>query len=282
MRMGVGDKSFIVRKATARCLKAFASIGGLGLGAGELDNSASYFVRVLEDHVSSVRDAFAIALGAVLALVMNPQVQPKKGEANAKNHEENLQKHLILPFTKANGPRSKDLRIGITLSWVFFLQECVFYILRVGVIDQMTEPTQRVFLVNLGKQLHSPGASPSMKIADLRTLSYTLKTLGEFPIEFKDVLDDTAVAALSNSSPIVRSESTLTLRALAEIDPTCVGGLVNYGITTLKALIENMSFGKGNNLKVELDSLSGQVIVLAALVYVSPKLPLGYPARGLE
>ncbi|KAL7606152.1 hypothetical protein Lser_V15G19771 [Lactuca serriola] len=316
MRMGVGDKSFIVRKAAARCLTAFASIGGPGLGAGELDNSASYCVKALEDPVSSVRDAFAEALGAVLALVMNPQaqVQPKKGQANSKNPEGSLQKHLILPFTKASGPRSKDLRIGITLSWVFFLQgirlkymhpdselqnylvqimdmiraesvvdaqslACVFYILRVGVIDQMTEPTQRVFLVNLGKQLQSPDASPSMKIAALRTLSYTLKTLGEVPVEFKEVLDDTAVAALSNSSPLVRSESALTLRALAEIDPTCVGGLVNYGITTLKALRENVSFGKGNNLKVELDSLSGQATVLAALASVSPKLPLGYPAR---
>ncbi|KAI3768087.1 hypothetical protein L2E82_18519 [Cichorium intybus] len=317
MRMGVGDKSFIVRKAAARCLKAFATIGGPGLGPGELDNSASYCVKALEDPVSSVRDAFSEALGAVLALVMNPQaqVQPKvKGQPNLKNLEGSLQKHLILPFTKASGPRSKDLRIGITLSWVFFLQgirlkymhpdselqiylvqimdmlradtvvdaqslACVVYILRVGVIDQMTEPTQRVFLVNLGKQLQPPDASPSMKIAALRTLSYTLKTLGEVPVEFKEVLDDTAVAALSNSSPLVRSESALTLRALAEIDPPCVGGLVNYGVTTLKALRENVSFGKGNNLKIELDSLSGQATVLAALASVSPKLPLGYPAR---
>ncbi|CAI9282620.1 unnamed protein product [Lactuca saligna] len=91
-------------------------------------------------------------------------------------------------------------------------------------------------------QLHSPDASPSMNITALRTLSHTLKTFGE------EVLDDTAVAALSNSSPLVRCESTLTLRALAEIDPTCVGGLVSYGITTLKARRENVSFGKGNNL----------------------------------
>ncbi|CAH1418702.1 unnamed protein product [Lactuca virosa] len=88
-------------------------------------------------------------------------------------------------------------------------------------------------------QLQSPDASPSMKIAALRTLSYTLKTLGEVPVELncKEVLDDTAVAALSNSSPL------------------------------------------GNNLKVELDSLSEQATVLVALASVSPKLPLGYPAR---
>lgn len=30
---------------------------------------------------------------------------------------------------------------------------------------------------------------------------------------------------------------------------------------------------------LELDSLSGQATVLAALASVSPKLPLGYPAR---
>lgn len=317
MRLGVGDKSFIVRKAAARCLKAFANIGGPGLGVAELDNSSSHCVKALENPVSLVRDAFAEALGALLALGMNPQaqVQPKgKGQFNPKKLEGGLQKHLILPFTKASGPRSKDLRIGLTLSWVFFLQAlrlrymqpdtelqnflvqimdmlradssvdaqslaCVFYILRVGVIDQMTEPTQRVFLVNLGKQIQSPDASPSMQIAALRTLSYALRTLGEVPLEFKEVLDDTAVAALSNSSPLVRAESALTLRALAEIDPTCVGGLVNYGITTLKALRENVSFEKGDNLKIELDSLSGQATVLAALASVSPKLPLGYPAR---
>ncbi|GKD05440.1 protein SWEETIE isoform X1, partial [Tanacetum coccineum] len=317
MRLGVVDKSFIVRKAAARCLKAFANIGGPGLGAGELDNSASHCVKALEDPESSVRDAFAEALGALLALATNPQaqVQPKgKGQSNPKKLEGSLQKHLILPFTKASGPRSKNLRIGLTLSWVFFLQAvhfkymhpdselqdflvqimdmlradssvdaqslaCVYYILRVGVIDQMSEPTQRVFLVNLGKQLQSPDASPSMKIAALRTLSYALKTLGEVPLEFKEVLDDTAVAALSNSSPLVRAESALTLRTLAEIDPTCVGGLVNYGVTTLKALRENVSFEKGNNLMLELDSLSGQATVLAALASVSPKLPLGYPAR---
>ncbi|KAG8094444.1 hypothetical protein GUJ93_ZPchr0012g20299, partial [Zizania palustris] len=77
----------------------------------------------------------------------------------------------------------------------------------------------------------------------------------------------------------VRVEAALTLRALAEVDPTCVGGLVSYGITTLHALRETLSFDKGNNLNLELDSLHGQATVLAALVVISPKLLLGYPAR---
>ncbi|CAI0547652.1 unnamed protein product [Linum tenue] len=193
-RFGITDKSFIVRVAAARCLKA------------------------LEDPVSSVRDAFADALGSLLALGMNPQaqVQPKgKGPSPpAKKLEGCLQRHLAVPFTKAGGARLKDVRIGVTLSWVSFLQvirlkylypdsdlqkyglrvmemlrnassvdahalACVLYVLRIGVTDQMTEPTQRGFLVFLGKQLRSSGASPSMKIAALRTMSYTLKTLGE-------------------------------------------------------------------------------------------------------
>lgn len=45
-RFAVGDKSFVVRLAAARCLKAFANIGGPGLGVGELDSSASYCVKV--------------------------------------------------------------------------------------------------------------------------------------------------------------------------------------------------------------------------------------------
>ncbi|XP_050383979.1 protein SWEETIE isoform X2 [Argentina anserina] len=318
MRFAVGDKSFLVRIAAARCLMAFAIIGGPGLGVGELDNSASFCVKALEDPVSSVRDAFAEALGSLLALGMNPvaQVQPRgKGPLPpAKKLEGGLQRHLALPFAKATGARSKDVRVGITLSWVFFLQAirlkymhpdtelqnyavqvmdmlradasvdaytlaCVLYILRVGVTDQMTEPTQRSFLVFLGQQLMSPDASPSMKIAGLRTVSYTLKTLGEVPVEFKEVLDDTVVAAVSHSSQLVRIEAALTLRALAEVDPTCVGGLISYGVTMLNALRENISFEKGSTLQIELDSLHGQATVLAALVSISPKLPLGYPAR---
>jgi hypothetical protein len=45
MRSAAGDKSFAVRIASARCLKAFASIGGPGLGVTELENSASYCVK---------------------------------------------------------------------------------------------------------------------------------------------------------------------------------------------------------------------------------------------
>ncbi|KAL4652128.1 hypothetical protein ACB092_01G210800 [Castanea dentata] len=318
MRFAIGDKSFVVRIAAARCLKAFANIGGPGLGLGELDNSAAYCVKALEDPVSSVRDAFAEALGSLLALGMNPeaQVQPRgKGPfPPAKKLEGGLQRHLTLPFTKASGARSKDIRVGLTLSWVFFLQAirlkyqhpdselqnfalqvmdmlgadtcidahplaCVLYILRVGITDQMTEPTQRNFLVFLGTQLQSHDASPSMKASALRTLSYTLKTLGEVPFEFKEVLDNTVMAAISHPAQLVRVEAALALRALAEVDPTCVGGLISYGVTTLNALRENVSFEKGSNLQFDLDSLHGQATVLAALVSISPKLPHGYPAR---
>ncbi|KAL8161118.1 hypothetical protein V2J09_012607 [Rumex salicifolius] len=316
MRFGVGDKSFIVRVAAARCLKAFANVGGPGLGTAEFENSASYCA--LDDPNSAVRDAFAEALGVLLALWMNPEEQVhSRGNSQAtpaKKMEGCLQKYLAHPFTKATGSRLMLLRVGLTLSWVCFLQAtrlkylhpdidlqdysiqvmdmlrletsvdaqalaCVLYILRVGVTDQMTEPTQRSFLVVLAKQLQSCDASPAMKVAALRTLSYTLKTLGEVPYEFKEVLDDTVVAALSHSSELVRVEAALTLQALAEVDPTCVGGLVSYGVTTLSALRENLAFEKGSNLKLELDSFHGQATVLSALVSISPKLLLGYPAK---
>jgi len=40
-----------------------------------------------------------------------------------------------------------------------------------------------------------------------------------------------------------------------------------------------MPYLQGSNLQFELDSFHGQATVLAALVSISPKLPLGYPAR---
>uniref|UniRef100_A0A0D9WQP4 HEAT repeat-containing protein n=1 Tax=Leersia perrieri TaxID=77586 RepID=A0A0D9WQP4_9ORYZ len=309
---GVSDKSFIVRVAAARCLKAFANIGGPGLGMAEIDTSMSCCVKGLEDNVSSVRDSFAEALGSLLALAVNPDAQVKKGvkkqSASGKKFDDGLQKHLILPFIRANGANAKKLRIGLALSWVFFLQmihmkygtpdnelqnnavqvteilqgnaspdphalACVLYVLRVGIADQMTEPTQREFL------LESPNYTALMRVATLRILSYLLRSLGEVPSEFKDILDNTVVAALSHSSAHVRVEAALTLRALAEVDPTCVGGLVSYGTTTLHALRETLSFDKGNIMNLELDSLHGQASVLAALVAISPKLLLGYPAR---
>ncbi|CAO2817215.1 unnamed protein product [Amaranthus hypochondriacus] len=318
MRFGAVDKSSIVRIAAARCLKTLANIGGPGLGVAELDSSASTCVKAFNDPISSVRDAFAEALGAVLALGMNPEAQVQlkgKGQPTpAKKLEDGLQKHLVSPFVKASGIRSRDVRISLTLAWVSFLQTillkylhpdselqdftsqvidmlrvdtfvdaqalaCVLYILRVGVVDQMIEPTQRSVLVILGNQVQSPESSPPMKVAALRTLSYTLKTLGEVPLEFREILDDTVVAALSHPSQMVRVEAALTLRALAEVDPTCVSGLVSYGVTMLTALRESISFDKGNTLKLDLDSLHGQATLLAALVSISPKLPLGYPAR---
>ncbi|XP_049385527.1 protein SWEETIE isoform X1 [Solanum stenotomum] len=318
MRTGIVDKSSIVRVAAARCLKALASIGGPGLGVGELDNASSSCVRALEDPISSVRDAFAEALGALLGLGMNPDaqvVQPRgKSHFTPKKLDGGLERHLTLPFVKASGPRAKVLRVGLTLSWVSFLQAirlkylhpdtelenyiflvmdmlradslfdaqalaCILYILRVGITDQMSEPTQRGLLVILGKQLQSPDATPSMRVASLRTMSYALKTLGEVPAEFKDVLDNTVVPAVSHHAPLVRVEAALTLRALAEVDPTCIGGLISYAITMLGAVRDNISFEKGTNLKYELECLDGQAAVLAALVSISPNLPLGYPSR---
>ncbi|KAL0801143.1 hypothetical protein Bca101_056319 [Brassica carinata] len=317
-RFSTFDKSFVVRIAAARCLKVFSNIGGPGLGTSEFDTLASYCLKGIEDSESSVREAFAEALGSLLALGMHPEahVQPRgKGPfPPAKKLEGGLQRHLVLPFTKAVGPRARNKRFGLALSWVFFLQAnrirylgpdselqdysllamdmlrgdssidahalaCVLYILRVGVIDQMMEPSQRSFSVFLGKQLQSSDASPSMKIVALRALSYTLKTLGEVPQEFREFFDDTVGAASSHFLDLVRVEAALTLRALAEVDPTCVGGLTSYAVTTINALRESLSFEKGGKLKTDLASLHGQAATLAALVSISPGLSLGYPAR---
>ncbi|XP_073060581.1 protein SWEETIE-like isoform X3 [Primulina eburnea] len=105
-RIGVVDKSFTVRIAAARCLKAFANIGGPGIGLGELENCLSLCVKALEDPVKFVRDAFAEALGALLALGMNldAQVQPRgKSHITPKKLEGGLQKHLSIPFIKGTG-----------------------------------------------------------------------------------------------------------------------------------------------------------------------------------
>ncbi|BAS97950.1 Os06g0505302 [Oryza sativa Japonica Group] len=342
MRGGVSDKSFIVRVAAARCLKAFANIGGPGLGMAEIDTSMSCCVKGLEDNVSAVRDSFAEALGSLLALAVNPDAQVKKGvkkqSTSGKKFDDGLQKHLILPFVRAAPAERVSDRNGYTpaqgvmhaacgthmlhvgcvaagghcqgyvvqmihmkygtpdselqnyaVQVTEILQgnaspdphalACVLYVLRVGVADQMTEPTQREFLVFLGRKLESSNYTALMRVATLRILSYLLRSLGEVPSEFKDILDNTVVAALSHSSAHVRVEAALTLRALAEVDPTCVGGLVSYGITTLHALTETLSFDKGKIMNLELDSLHGQASVLAALVAISPKLLLGYPAR---
>ncbi|KAL5981901.1 hypothetical protein ACLOJK_015968 [Asimina triloba] len=445
MRVGVGDKSSNVRIVAARCLKTFANIGGPGLGAPELENSASYCVKALEDPISAVRDGFAEALGALLALGMNPEAQAMRLKYLHPDTE--LQSFALQAMEMLQGDCSVDAHA----------LACVLYILRIGVTDQMTEPTQRSFLVVLGRQLESPYSNPSTKVAVLRTLCYLLTTVGEVrhdesingkkieerekfpqkkdeieeqkekdslkmkqilewgkvPSEFREVLDNTVVASLSHSSLLikdpnylgrgseVRLEAALTMRVLAEVDPTCVGGLVSYGVATLQALresatnekaslvvyrisdvyayqrkeviFENLStltkvescpldvlhtsrikwmlisfheeeypyvgdaclgnsltafiieesieisvagdlklrkitwvgkkympedypevlrsvlkltlllgyFHKGDRFKVELDSLHGQAIVLAALASISPRLRLGYPARFL-
>ncbi|KAG1327093.1 putative HEAT repeat-containing protein [Cocos nucifera] len=292
MRVGVNDKALIVRLAAARCLKTFASIGGPGLGITELENSIIHCFKALEDPIQSVRDAFAEALGVLLALAMNPEAQIKQRGKNhsvpAKKLDDGLQKHLISPFIRASGVRAKEQRIGLALSWVFFLQViCVKYHLPDSELQKfallsmdMLQGDASLDAQALWYDLRCP--CPAMRVAALRILSYLLTTLGEVPVEFKDVLDNTVVAALSHSSLHVRIEAALTLRALAEVDPTCVGGLISYGVTTLHALRESARFEKGMHLNPELDSLHGQAAIVAALVSISPKLLLGYPASVLS
>ncbi|KAK9106905.1 hypothetical protein Syun_022916 [Stephania yunnanensis] len=315
-RLGVGDKSFIVRIAAARCLKAFANISGPGLGVAELEYSYSYCLKAEERVVLRSRVAYAAWLGSQIALGVFPLAyndMKQLGAPRSKSFANSLTSFLLLKFWDSDSVLQFEL-LGLNLFILFVLHAmqlkhvrpdgdlanfalhaiemlhgdstvdahalaCVLYILRVGVIDHMTETNQRSFLVLLGSQLESHELSPSMKVAVLHTVSHILTTLGEVPPEFKEILDNTVVASLSHSALLVRIEAALTLRALAEVDPTCVGGLISYAVTTFNALRESISFEKGTNLKVELDSLHGQASVISALVSISPKLPLGYPAR---
>lgn len=315
-KVGLNDKSAAVRAAAAGCLRAVAMTGGPGVGSGGLEPCINLCLKGLEDVFQCVRDGYAAALGALLALGLNPavQVQPKgKGpSAPPKALEGVLQKHLIIPFLRASGPRSKDIRFGLTMAWVSFLQgmnltyghndmelahlgmeavsmltssldahalACVQYILRVGVAEQMGEPAQKEFTFLLTKELSGPDNSSPRLIAILRTIAYLLVTLGEVSLACREALDNSLVETLSNPSIAVRVEAALTLRALAEVDPTCANNLLSCGVTTLRAIREIVVVEKGERLRVELDSLHGQAAMLAALLAVCPRLPLGVPFR---
>ncbi|KAG0503480.1 hypothetical protein HPP92_003552 [Vanilla planifolia] len=215
MRLGVSDKAFTVRLMAARCLKTYASIGGPNLGTTELENSMSHCIKALEDPVSSVRDAFAEALGALLALVMNPAGQVnargKDHPGTAKKLDDILPKYLMSPFTR------DSLFSGIHLKYHIPDNELQGY--AVQAIDML----QGNASTDAHALLESAGHYPSAAIATLRTMSYLLTTLGEVPSEFKEIIDDTVVAALSHSSLHVRIEAALTMRALAEVDPYFCG-----------------------------------------------------------
>ncbi|CAH1422026.1 unnamed protein product [Lactuca virosa] len=122
---------------------------------------------------------------------------------------------------------------------------CFFYILRVGVIDQVTEPTKRVFLVNLGKQVL---------------------------VEFKEVLDDTAVAAMSNSSPLVEldslSEQATVLVALASVSPNLPRG---YPARTMLDVARKMITEASRNHVVATFEKEAGWLLLSSLLSSMPK-----------
>ncbi|KAJ7552272.1 hypothetical protein O6H91_06G048200 [Diphasiastrum complanatum] len=318
-RLGATDKSPTIRAAAACCLRALAESGGPGLVAGVLETCALLCVKALEDPAQPVRDSFAAALGALLAIDLNPQLQvlSKNKEPvslTAKTLEGGLKKHLIVPFIRASGPRVRDVRFGLTMAWVAFLQRvhvthsdfelaefamqalsmlassfkgsidthaqaCVMYILRVGIVEQMGEPAQKDLIDLLTKQLSSADNSPSMLVVVLRTLSHLLTILGEVSLASREALDNSLVEMLSHSSTSVRVEAAMTLQGLAEVDPTCANSVMSCGVTTLWALRETVAVERGDRLRVELDSLHGQAAMLAALLATSPKLLLGLPTR---
>ncbi|XP_024543648.1 protein SWEETIE [Selaginella moellendorffii] len=319
LKSGVTDKSAGVKAISAGCLRLFAVTGGPGFGPGALENCASLCLKALEDASQSVQDGFAAALGALVALGLNPQgqIQPKgKGGAPpppAKVLEGALDKYLVAPFVK--GPRHKDFRVGLAMAWVAFLQEmhlcyskndfelgayatqvinllrsansqidphaqaCVLYILRVGIVEQMGEPGQKELMSMLCKQLNLADNSPSMLVVLLRTLSHLLTTLGEVTLSARDALDGALVSSSSHYSVEVRVEAALTLRTLAEVDPTFASNVMSCAVTTLWAVHEAVAVEKGDRLKLQLGALHGQAALLAALLASYPKLLLGLPSR---
>lgn len=53
----------------------------------------------------------------------------------------------------------------------------------------------------------------------------------------------------------------MALRALAEVDPTCVSGLISYGVTNLTALRESVSFEKVKFFKFNLYFKASFIVV---------------------
>jgi hypothetical protein len=75
LRTGASDKSSLVRATAAACLRAVAVTGGPGVGSGGLEACIFFCLKALEDNAQAVRDGFAAALGALLALGLNPNAQ---------------------------------------------------------------------------------------------------------------------------------------------------------------------------------------------------------------
>ncbi|KAI5062512.1 hypothetical protein GOP47_0023051 [Adiantum capillus-veneris] len=320
LRTGATDKSALVKTAAAACLHAFALSGAPGIGVGGLESCCALCVKALEDSSESVRNAYALALGSFLALGLNPDAQVQSHRrvpsGPAKTIEGGIDKHLIVPFMRASGPLHREVRVGIAMAWVAFLQgmhftyghsdlelqnyalqamsmltfnsklqsdvhrqACVIYILRVGVVEVMSEPAQKEFLTLLTKQLSSADTGSSMLVVILRTISHLLTVLGEVPTVAREALENLLVVTLSNSIMAVRVETALTIRALTEVDPSCANNLMSFGVTTMRALRETVAIERGDRLKHELDSLHGQALMLGAILAASSKLPLGVPSR---
>ncbi|GJP80955.1 hypothetical protein CLOP_g11146 [Closterium sp. NIES-67] len=315
---GVRDRSALVRETTAHCIRALAVTGGPGLAGGALDSMAQLCVKAVDDPAQAVRDAFSAALGAVVALGLNPSAQIiPRGKASAappKPMDNAIQKYLTTPFVRAPASRSKEIRLAIAMAWVALLQglrtqygvadmdlvpygmqalallpayarsidsqaqACALYVLQVGLVEQMGEEAQREFTRTLTHQLTASDMGPHMLVAALRTLSHLLTTLGEVTQAAREALDYGLLATLSNPSPAVRVEAARTIKVLAQVDASRAHSFILSGFTALRALRETMNTEKGDRLKVTLDSLHGQALMLSALLVLGPKLPLGLPS----
>ncbi|KAL6501359.1 hypothetical protein OROHE_025006 [Orobanche hederae] len=104
--------------------------------------------------------------------------------------------------------------------------------MRVGVTDQMSEPTQRSFSVFLAKQLLSSESTPSMRVAALRTLSYVLRTLGELVMARICCCYPPAPAHHHHHHHHHHAELH-TLRAGRSLDRHALGACVDYDLPPL-------------------------------------------------
>nr|BAD45833.1 hypothetical protein [Oryza sativa Japonica Group] len=298
----------------AQCLGEIYRLFGHKITAGLIETS-NIVAKLMKYHEDFVRqDALLLLENALegsggggsgaayleaFRIIMRGGVKKgvKKQSTSGKKFDDGLQKHLILPFVRANGANAKKLRIGLALSGYYIdlvekhlrIKEnegAPMLLKRIGTTAAPAErvsdrngytPAQGVMhaacgthMLHVGcvaagghcqgyvvQMIHMKYGTPdselqnyAVQVTEILQGNASPDPHALVPSEFKDILDNTVVAALSHSSAHVRVEAALTLRALAEVDPTCVGGLVSYGITTLHALTETLSFDKKVTRKV--------------------------------
>ncbi|KAK9865210.1 hypothetical protein WJX84_003181 [Apatococcus fuscideae] len=216
--------------------------------------------------------------------------------------------HGHAPSAAAAAAAEGNLGAGISGGELPHVQASVLYVLRVGVIEQLSENGQRTLLERLTTMLASVlGSHVPLAIVTLEAMGLLLEILGEVSPAMLKQLQEPVLWKLTTDHACVRAQAAAVLAAMAVAEPSSAARLLTEMLAAIGKATQQLAslcspygaqrpplelpntvgpgtprgLGQGafsDEIKPTIDHINGSALGAAALLVAAARLPLGVPS----